>query len=85
MLISLQLLVHFDPRKELILSCDDSQYGIGAVLAHGFSDGSEKPIGFVFRTLTAAEKNYSQIEREGLACVFGEKDSIFISTVKSLD
>lgn len=70
-LLSSQVLVHFDPCLEIVLACDASAYGIGAVLSHRMLDGSEKPIGFVSRTLTEAEKNYSQIEKEGLACVFG--------------
>lgn len=36
-------------------------------------DGSERPIGFVSRTLSAAEKNFSQLDKEGLAVVFGVK------------
>ena len=71
MLLSSNLLVHFDPSLELTLACDASPYGVGAVLAHRTADGVEKPIGFVSRTLTSAEKNYSQLEREGLACIFG--------------
>ena len=66
-----RLLVHFDPKLCLTLACDASAYGLGAVLAHKYPDGSERPIDYASRSLSRAEKNYSQIEKEGLACVFG--------------
>ena len=71
LLLSTQVLVHFDPKRPLVLSCDASKYGNGAVLSHTIEDGAEKPVALASRSLNQAEKGYSQIEKEGLACIFG--------------
>ena len=66
------LLVHYDPTKPLILSCDASQYGVRAVLSQ-LCNGNKKPVAYASRTLTSAERNYRQLEKERLALIFGVK------------
>ena len=66
-----RVLVPYDEKRKLILACDASPYGVGAVILHIMDDGQERPIAFASRTLTKSERNYSQIEKEALAIVFG--------------
>jgi hypothetical protein len=48
-----------------VLECDASDVGIGAVLFQNL-----KPIAFISRSLTKAERNYGITEREVLACLW---------------
>jgi hypothetical protein len=59
---------HFN--QEFILTADASQHAVGAVLSQGII-GKDLPIGYASRTLSKAEKNYSTIERELAAIVYG--------------
>ncbi|UYV77890.1 K02A2.6-like [Cordylochernes scorpioides] len=65
-----RVLVPYDTTLPLFLATDASQIGIGAVLSHVIG-GQERPIMFASRTLSGAERNYSQIEREALAIIYG--------------
>lgn len=49
------LLAHFDESLPVVLACDASPYGIGAVLSHRLQDGREVPVAYYSRTLSPAE------------------------------
>ncbi|KAG1940258.1 retrotransposable element [Pimephales promelas] len=70
MLVSSPALAIYDPTLHSIISTDASDYGLGAVFTQVQSDGTEKPVAFASRTLTDAEKKYSIVEKEALACVW---------------
>ena len=70
LLASPKFLIHYSLDLPLVLSVDASPYGLGAVISHRVQ-GVDRPIAFASRTLTCAEKNNAQLDKEALAVVFG--------------
>lgn len=73
LLSSDSLLVHFDPSKPIVLTCDASPYGTGAVLGHKISPTAEAPIAFHSCSMNETERRYAQIDKEALAIIRGVK------------
>ncbi len=63
-LVSSEVLVHYDPNLPIPSAGDASAYGLGAVISHTLPDGSERPIAFTSRTLSSAKRNYSQLVKD---------------------
>ncbi|UYV78594.1 hypothetical protein LAZ67_16002094, partial [Cordylochernes scorpioides] len=82
-----KVLVPYDATLPLSLATDASQIGVGAVLSHVI-EVQEKPIMFASRTLSGAERNYSQIEREALAIIYDNDEltstARYISTPETI-
>lgn len=66
LLTSEPILRYFDADKSVELQVDASQHGLGAVLLQ-----EKMPVAYASRSLTPAEVNYAQIDKELLAIVFG--------------
>ena len=64
------ILAYYEPKKELVVQCDASSTGLGAVL---LQEG--KPLGYASRALSATECAYAQIEKALQSC-FLVNDSI---------
>ena len=70
-LSELPVLCLYDKHLPLELACDAYAYGAGAVLSHIFPDKTEKPITYASTTLNTHERNYSQLDKEAVAIMFG--------------
>ena len=73
LLASGELLVHYEPEKPLIMSCDISPYGVAVALSYKIPTGEDRPIAFPSKTLAQAGQNYSHLEKETLTVVCGVK------------
>ena len=67
------LRAHFDDKEPVILTTDSSSYGAGGVILQKHPDGREQMNNCAFKTLSTAERRYSQIEKEALGIVFNFK------------
>lgn len=70
LLIKAPCLAHYSLEAETKLVVDASPVGLGCVLLQNV-DSRWQPISYASRSLTAAGKRYSQIEREAMAVLFG--------------
>lgn len=68
-LCSDRVLIPFNPAIPIVLTTDASPTGIAVVLSH-ITEGMERPIAYATRSLTASERNYSQLDREAFALIF---------------
>ena len=72
-IVSMSVLTQYDPDLPIPLATNASPYGLGAVRSHVMREGEKRPIVYASKSLTPAEKNYAQINKEALAIVWAVK------------
>ena len=70
LLISSPLLVHYNPDLPLILACDVSAYGFGALLAHHMPDGRETYCLCINNTKPDQTELFTDQRRRTFLCVW---------------
>lgn len=70
-LASAESLTHYNPDLPLILTCDASSNGLGAIISNRGTDGIIRPIAFASKKLNDTEKKYTALDKEALAIIFG--------------
>ncbi|KAJ8886646.1 hypothetical protein PR048_012858 [Dryococelus australis] len=66
LLTTTPVLQYYDPHDTVTRSVDTSQKGLGALLSQ-----SQGPVAYASKSLSPAQQNYTQIEKELLAFVYG--------------
>jgi RNase H-like domain found in reverse transcriptase len=69
------ILAQLDRNKKIITAADASAYGKGGSIMHKLSGGLLHQINFISSSITAADRNHSQIQREAVALRFTVKHS----------
>ena len=70
LLTSKKTLKMCDPSLCSKVTADSSSYGLGAILAQKYEDGTWHPVAYASRCLSSTEKRYVQVEKEALASVW---------------
>ena len=66
-LASPEILAHYNPNRQTVIAADASSTGLGAVLLQTQDNGQRRPICYISRSLSDAERNYAVIEKKALA------------------
>uniref|UniRef100_A0A0K0FW91 Reverse transcriptase domain-containing protein n=1 Tax=Strongyloides venezuelensis TaxID=75913 RepID=A0A0K0FW91_STRVS len=70
-LMEITMLSHYDGSQLLVLATDASEYDLGAVLLMRDDKNKERPLGHASKTFSQSQRNWSQLDKEAAAIIFG--------------